>query len=368
MNNADESTTNPNTLPDDSDLGPEPEWLIDDEVTDLPSDAPNPPAEAPVDDTILAEVMPPAEPAQQPPTEAIVERERPTEFAADPVAAAATPVVRPDRPWLFGAVGLLLLLATALVAWFGSTQGLNNTGTWEAIRNDRPALLPARWAMLIWWAVVPLLAVFFVYGMLPAGRAITRIKLSGPLLSLGLVGVGLWIFAQHWNWNVVGLLSIGIATIAVFVTYLFVALGPGVQNLRQRLLAVAPLSAALGFGLMLTALSWQSYSSQPFGVRGSSVLFTLLLVMIAAVFAFFLRDGLFGLVLAIWFAGVVHQQWGEDAVISLIAAVAVLLSGGLAVLGTILATESPRPSLTTKVENRRRGISFFRKTENTASE
>lgn len=356
MKNADDSTPSKNILPDDSDLGPEPDWLLDDGTPPEQSEVQQPTSVSPPEPEIAVE-----QPSPKP-----VDESHEADFttplpASTPIEATNQTGEHKEHPWLWGAVPLVLLLATGLIAWFGSTQTLNHVATWDAISNQQPPLLPARWAMMTLWAVIPLLAVFLFYSILPAGRTVTRIKITGPLISVALAASGLWIFAQHWRWTGVGILSMGIAASAIFVTYLLVALGPTISNLRQRFLAVAPLSATLGFSMMLTVLSWQSYSSQPFGERGSSVLFALALAMIAAVFAFFLRDGLFALVLAIWFAGVVHQQWGEDALVSLIAAVATILTGALAGLGTILATESHRPSLTATVENRRGRTSFFRK-------
>lgn len=360
MKTADDSQPSKKSLADDADLGPEPDWLLDDD-----------PEEAPVQEgPVPVPALPHPEPVAQmkPQPEPSVTAEMLDVVAPEPEASRVDSVVamRADRPWLWGITPLVLLLITGLVAWFGSTQTLNGVATWDALRNQLPPLQPARWAMQSWWAVLPLLALFLIYGTMPAGRAVTRIKVTGPLLSLALVGASIWVFAQHWQWSLTGIISIGGATAAVLATYLLVALGPQIKNLRQRLLAVAPLSAVLGYCIMLTVLSWQSYSNQPFGDRGSSALFSLLLVMIAAIFAFFLRDGLFALVLAIWFAGVIHQQWGEDSVISLISAVSVMLTGALAVLGTILATESHRPSLTTTVKNPRVRTSFFRKKEDSA--
>lgn len=355
-------------------MGPEPSWLLDAEETDVPAEPeepgppvgpPTPPADStPVEadeptgpaepeTTVIAPAVMPRAPRKQ-------EKSTPADQPSRAEAEASAPPRR-THPWLWGAIPFVLLLATGIIAWFGTTQTLNGLATWEAIRTQQPPLLPARWAMTVWWLALPLIGIFLIYGTLPTGRNVTRIKTTGPLISVALVGTGLWIFAQHWQWQEIALISMLIATIAILASYLLVALGPAVTNIRQRFLAVFPLSAALVYSLLLSVLSWQSYSSQPFGERGSSVLFALLLVIIAAVFAFFMRDGLFALVLAVWFAGVVHQQWGEDAVISLVAAVTLLFSAALAVLGTILATESPRPSLTTSVESARGRTSFFRK-------
>ena len=403
MKNADDATPPKNILPDDSDLGPEPEWLLDDDepVEPEPSGDTEVPArpEQESSEPVLA-VHPEdpglsSEPAwlQADDVQAIPETLDHANVAAHPeplppepeettelrdtalstqvdTGAEPTPAVveKKELPWLWGLVPLAALMITGLIAWLGTNQMLNNVSTWDTIHSQTPPLLPARWAMMTWWAVIALLAVFLIYGALPRGRLVTRIKVTGPLILVGLVATNLWIFSQHWQWSAVGIISIGITVAAVLVTYLLVVLGPHIKNIRQRLFAVAPLSAALGYSVMLSVLTWQSYSAQPFGERGSSLMFALVLVILAAIFSFFLRDGLFALVLAIWFAGVVHFQWGEDALISLIAAVAVVLTGVLAGLGTILATESHRPSLTTSVENRRGRTSFFRKKDNSLTE
>lgn len=381
MNTADDGTTDNNRQPDESDIGPEPDWLIDDEPGSHAPEPDLPPVEEDVDlDAVEPEPdLPPADdgaeraPAQQmasarvpvaeqdQPTVEYVPVEEPRVLQSE-VAEQQQPRSR-MRPWMWAALPFVLLIATGIIGWFGGTQSLNNVTTWEALRTRQSPLFPAEWTMQIWWAVLALLGVFLIYGLLPAGRAITRIRITGPLVSIALVATSLWVFAQHWNWDIVGLVSILVGLAAITAAYFLVTLGPGITNIRQRIFAVIPLSAALAFGVMLTILTWQNYSSQPFGERGSSILFVFLLIVVTAVFSFFLRDGLFGLVLAIWFAGVVQQQWGHDTAMSLIAVVATLFCAALAVMGTILATESHRPSLTTSVASGRGRTSFFRRSK-----
>ncbi len=388
MKYADESEPSKNIVPEEQDLGPEPDWLADEVVDDsAPESQPSPDTPETVSDEVpeeVAQVQPAGvsgdeipesnNPAPPPPSpEEVAET---TEINAALPTAGHEPTSFEDpkqtetkeHPWLWGLAPFVFLLATGLVAWFGTTQTLNGRTTWEAIRMQGAPLLPAQWAMMIWWAVLPLMTVFLIYGSLPMGREPTRIKFTGPLISIGLAATTIWIFAQHWRWELIGIVSMAIAVLAIAVSYFMVALGPGIKTIRQRMIAMIPLSAALGYSVMLTVLSWQNYSSQPFGERGSSVLFTLLVVVAAAAFAFFLRDGLFALTLAIWFAGVVHLQWGDDAVISLVAAVAVLFSGALAILGGILAMESHKPAFTTSLENRRNRTSFFKKSEDQEGE
>lgn len=402
MKNADDQTPSEDILSDESDLGPEPDWLSDAGVEDDPEalEAPEPsepnpesaPESGPVIDlpaeTDRSEVtQAPLEPTEEivtPPlqdSEPLFEsgpataEEVESSYIGVPLTRAeeesekqAQATAEPPRPWLWAAVPLILLLVLGGLAWFGTTQTLNHVATWNAIRIEHPPLLPARWAMTIWWAVLPLMAVFYIYAFLPNGREATRIKITGPLTAIATVATGLWLFAQHWHWELVGFIGIAVAAVSLLASYLLVTLGPGIKNLRQRFLAVAPLSAALGYSVMLTILAWQSYSTQPFGERGTSVLFGVVMLIVAAILAFFLRDGLFALIIAIWFAGVVHQQWGDDALISLVAAVVTVLSLILAGLGTLLASESHKPSLTTSLETRRGRTSFFRRKEKAPSE
>lgn len=350
-----------NRQPDESDLGPEPDWLLEAEAIESGQSSPEPSEQT----RPIPEMPPRALPDPEPETASadFVAVNEPIEVSAQAIADQPATAPKRIRPWMWAVLPFLFIVATGIIAWFSGTQSLNDVTTWQALRLQEPPLIPAPWALLSWWVVLPLLAVFLIYGMLRNGRPVTRIKLTGPLVSLSLIATCLWIFAQHWQWEITGLISILIAFGTMLTAYFLVALGSGITKIGQRMVAVIPLSAALGVGVMLSVLTWQAYSDQPFGPRGSSILFVFLLVMIAAVFAFFLRDGLFSLMLAIWFAGVVQQQWGDDTVISLVALVATLFTVALAVLGTILATESHRPSLTTSVNTRSGRTSFFRKKE-----
>lgn len=350
-----------NRQPDESDLGPEPDWLLDAEANASVEAAAEPAEQTRPIPELAPRTQSDPEP-EAPAAEYAVTRE-PIEVSAQTIAEQPAVAPKRIRPWMWAVLPFLLIVATGIIAWFSGTQSLNDVTTWEALRSQQPALIPAPWALLSWWVVLPLLAVFLIYGLLRAGRPVTRIKLTGPLVSISLIATCVWIFAQHWHWEITGLISILVALGSMLAAYFLVALSPGITKIGQRVAAVIPLSASLGVGVMLSVLTWQAYSDQPFGPRGSSVLFVFLLVMIAAVFAFFLRDGLFSLMLAVWFAGVVHQQWGDDTVISLVAIVATLFTVALAVLGTILAAESHRPSLTTRVNTRSSRTSFFRKSE-----
>ena len=357
MNTHDDDATSNKRQGDEPDLGPEPDWLIDDD---------EPVAAAGAEPVPAPEVKAP-EPVTQTRPEARTGSE-PLEGRAITISSTPAAVaVRRPRPWLWWAIPLLLLVVTAGVAWVGSTRGLNDLTTWSTLRFQHPGLLPARWSMLMWWVVLPLLAMFLIYGAMPAGRELTRMKRSGPLVATSLVAASVWIFAQHWRWEEVAFGAMLVSVAAMLLTILMIALSPHITKMWQRLFAVLPLSAALGFGIMLLTLSWQGMSSRPFGTRGTSILFLLLLVIIAAVFSFFMRDGVPGAVFTIWFLGVAQQQWGNDAVISLGAIVALIFTAALAAMGFILAVDSHRPSLTAQVSNRRGRVNFFRRSEKTAS-
>lgn len=351
MNTHDDDAPTNKRQGDEPDLGPEPDWLLDDEpVTD-----------AVTEPVIERESMSP--PRTEPRAVSEPLEGRSITISSAPAAMAA----RRERPWMWWGIPLLLLVITAVVAWFGSNRGLNDLTTWATLRFQHPGLLPARWSMLMWWVVLPLLGMFLIYSAMPAGRALTRITRSGPLVAVSLIASMTWLVAQHWRWEEVAFAAMLISVAALLVTILMIALSPLITRMWQRVFAVLPLTAALGYGIMLLTLSWQEMSSQPFGTRGTSLLFLLLLVIVAAVFAFFMRDGVLALVFTIWFLGVAQQQWGNDAVISLSAIVALIITAALAAMGFILAVESHRPSLTAQITNRRGRVNFFRRSENTPS-
>lgn len=381
MNNDDHESPDRNRQVDDSELGPEPEWLamLDEPADDSATNAiPDEPAVEP--DTSANTPDPEPEtfrPERQPNPEAGLSEQpvavqstasEPIEGKAVAVSSmSAEPAVRKERPWLFWAVPLVLLLVSAAIAWYATNEGLNSFRTWSRLRFDHAGLLPTRWAMLMWWNVLPLLGVFLVYSALPAGREITKIKRTGPLIGLGLAASILWIFAEHWRWGEVALVSMIIAVAAVLGSYLLVALNKHIEKRMQRLIAVVPLSAALAFSIMLLTISWQNYSTEPFGARWTSILFLFLLLVIATIFSFFIHDGVVAVVFTVWFLGVGIQQWGNDAVISLGAIVTMILTAIVAGLGFIMSAESHRPSLTAQVTNRRGRVNFFRKSEESTS-
>lgn len=375
MNTDDHDARDRNRQAGESDLGPEPDWLMDDAAqnTETFPDRAEPVAPPQRESRATSEPIGDEAEADEPQREAPPQREfragkEPIE--ADAVAVASSPAVvktRRSKPWFWSAVPLLVLVVTAIIAWFGSSQGLNSINTWSALRFQHAGLLPARWSMLMWWIVLPLLAVFLVYSALPAGREITRIKRTGPLLVIGLIGACLWVFAQHWRWEEISVVAMLVSLAAVLLSYLTVALNHNITRVWQRVFALVPLSVALGFTIMLLTLSWQGYSNQPFGERGASIIFLVLLLIVAAVLSFFVRDGVPALVFTIWFLGVAQQQWGDNAVISLSAIVAVVLSAAIAALGFILAVESHRPSLTTQISKSGGRVRFFGKSEKTPS-
>ncbi len=370
MNSNDHEAPDRNRQTGDADLGPEPDWLTDDIDTPEEPAKPEPEVSAPPrrdpDPEPIVLAVPRDEPVE---ASAVAYRAAPGEVQGEEITPTRGPLARGPKPWMLWGIPLALTAILAFIAWLGSTRGMNGITTWSALRFEHPGLLPARWTMLMWWVVLALVAGFLIYSALPAGRTVTRISRSGPLLAAAAIATMIWMFAVHWRWDGTAIITIVVTLGALLASYLVVALNPDISRLGQRLLGVIPLSAAVGFAVMLLVISWQGYSTQPFGTRGTSLLLLLLLVIIAAVFAFFVRDGVISLVFTIWFMGVAWQQWGDDAVISLSAIVALILTAATAAMGVILAVESHRPSLTAQVTDQRgTRIRFRRNTEKPQTE
>lgn len=370
MNTNDHEAPDRNRQMDDADLGPEPDWLTDDVAAPEEPDQPAPEMDAaPRRERVTEPIV--LAPSRDEPIEASATAYRATGEPIEVEAITPTrgPLARGPKPWMLWGIPLGLTAVLAMLAWWGSTRGLNHLTTWSALRFEHPGLLPARWTMFMWWVVLALVAGFLIYSAMPAGRAITRIGRTGPLVAVALIATSIWLFAVHWNWEGTAIITMVIALGTLLASYLMVALNPDISRMWQRAFSVIPLSAAVGFTLMLLVISWQGYSAQPLGNRGTSLLLLLLLVIVAAVFAFFVRDGVISLVFAIWFLGVAQHQWGDDTVISISAIVALMLTAATAAMGFILAVESHRPSLTAQITDERgTRIRFLRKSGNPSSE
>lgn len=389
------------TLPDpisDDDLGPEPDWLsgaLNEEpapTQDSVQPAATETAKPPVQESVVSEpttnVSPPPEsksggrtterPAETRKASQFVKPAKPVDdpIETTAIAISSEPVAptqaRSTHPLLFSAIPAILLVILSVLAWIATNQSLNDITTWSALKNQGALLLPARWSLFMWWVAAPLLGVFLVYSMLPGGREITRIRLTGPLLAIALIGTGVWMVAQHWRWEPAGVISAIIASSAMLIAFLLVALSRSITHFWQRLLAVLPLSVGLAYGAMLLTLAWQHFSDQPFGQRGTTILIMFAAVLVAAIISFFLHDGAFSMVLTIWFLGVAQQQWGEDALVSLSSILVVIITATLATMGVILSIDSHKPAFTTEMPPKRGRISFRKRkpelTENSLPE
>lgn len=342
MSMNDETPLN-NRQRDESDIGPEPEWL--DEPVAAAAESQSHEAE----DTLTVDITP-------------------EKITSQPISPIAKNDLWAERlhPWLRALVPFVLLLVTGVIVWIGTSQSLNGVTTWEAMRIQQVSLLPARWAMMMWWVILGLLGIFLLYAALPRGRVVTHFRTTGPIIELALISLSFWLITQHWQWHLAGLIAISIAVVAMLASYLILIFDRSLTGAAKRLLVVSPLSATLAFSGLLAILSVQE--TLGLTMRISGILALLLVIILAAVCAFFLRDGIVPLVVAIWTAGVVQQQWNDDALISIVAVVATIIAALLTVMGLVLAMESQRPSFTTNLASRRGRTSFFRKNRNTPPE
>ncbi len=323
-------------LADESDLGPEPDWLA---LAEGPTDAP------------------PAATVATSPTAEI-------QGAPPPPQASSAQLTKREHPWMWALIPLVFVGVTGLVAWFASWQTLNGTTIWRALAADTTPLLPARWSLLSWWAILPLLAVVLLTAIPPSGRIAHRIRLTGPLVIVATSGTILWMIAELWRWQTVAFGSILIATLALALYYLVAVSGTGTMTGWQRWLRVTAVSGVLAYSCMLLVITVQQIGWSPLGVRGTSVVLMVIAVIIAAVFALFMKDGAYATVTTIWFLGVAQRQWGNDTALSLAAIVAVIFCAISAGMGVILAAES-RSGRTSTSEHRRGRIDFFRRNTKT---
>jgi translocator protein len=101
--------------------------------------------------------------------------------------------------WRWPLANLVALAGTVVVNGLANALPLNGQTTGDVINRDPVLFLPANWVFSIWGLIYLSLAVFVVYGLLPAGRRNPRLARISPLFVLSCLANGVWLFLWHWE-------------------------------------------------------------------------------------------------------------------------------------------------------------------------
>jgi benzodiazapine receptor len=222
----------------------------------------------------------------------------------------------------------------------GSTTILGGVNTAE-ISNANPTLItPAGYVFSIWGIIYILLGVFVIFQALPSQKEKEYTKKIGWLFVLSSVLNIVWLFL--WQYEILGvsvvLMFLLLATL--IATYLRLNIGKSTVSLREKLAVHVPFSVYLGWitiasianvAVFLVSENWDGFGINP------ETWATLIIIVALAITVLVLatrRDIAYGLVIVWALAGIAINQSGNQSIVTLTeaSAIIVLLASAAVVL------------------------------------
>lgn len=272
--------------------------------------------------------------------------------------SSAASVGSPDRPrvsvsrersWVWPVISLVGLALVVLVNALANVLPLNDQTTGQ-IANAHPVpFQPAGWVFSIWLVIYALLAIFVIYSFFPSGRLSARIQAIGPLFLITNIANITWIFLWHWEQFRTSMFALVVllgALVAIYLMLRGARRDTGKMSTLQRLIVAVPFSVYLAWVSIATLANVQVWMREGgwdggmFGLRGWTVIFLLVGIIVAAGIAFFAHDAAFPLVYVWAYLGIAQRQWSEDMLISILAIVLVVAAAALTVMAFILSFDS----------------------------
>lgn len=347
--------TNPASRPDDDDdLA-----YLDAGLTDEP-DQPEQPT-MPIDDAAVQVVTPPV--VHDIPPDPMPDAVEPVAMEPEPLAGAAVPFATStpavdaqatrDSSWtwpLFNLVGLIVVVAVNFAANYFEFNGFT---TGDVVNRNPVQFQPAGWVFSIWGVIYLLLAVFVVYGLLPAGRKNPRLQRISPLFLVANIANVVWIFFWHWQQFSASLGTMLVLLVSLIGIYVGIRARNPLRRDREhpveqpgrleKLVLRVPFSVYLGWVLVASLANlmvWFDRTGRDGGVFSQSWWAIILMTagtLVAALFMATSRDAIIAAVMAVAFVGIAQHNWGESTMVSVAAIVFTVIAAGIAGMAFVMA-------------------------------
>jgi hypothetical protein len=150
-------------------------------------------------------------------------------------------------PWRWPILNLLALVATVIVNGLANALPLNGITTGDVINRDPTLFLPANWVFSIWGLIYLGLALFVVYGLLPAGRRNPRLQRISPYFVASCVANAIWLFLWHYNLLPVSMVAMVVLLGSLIAIYTLLRRGRAQPGRFERVALWWPFSIYLGW-------------------------------------------------------------------------------------------------------------------------
>ena len=227
-------------------------------------------------------------------------------------------------------VNSVTLVFTLLLNTLANALPLNGRTTGEISDGFDALFTPAGYVFGIWGLIYAGLIGFTVFQALPAQRHNPRVVATGWWVALSNMANGLWIVFWHYGLYPLTLLTMLVLLVALLVIYRRVyAPSPPAPDAATRWLVQRPFSLYLGWISVATianaavVLLWAGWDG-----AGVPVLWTVLLIGVAALLSLWLRDPIYAGVIIWAVVGIlVRQSSLMPIVVGCVIAVAACLVG-----------------------------------------
>jgi benzodiazapine receptor len=242
---------------------------------------------------------------------------------------------------------ILAYVLTVLVnSLAGGTTILGGKNT-AAISDSTPTLVtPAGYVFSIWGIIYILLGVFVIYQALPSQQGKEFRKRIGWLFVLSSAANTVWIFLWQYEYLTLSVVLMFLLLATLISIYLRLGIGKSAVTTRERLAVHLPFSVYLGWitiasianvAVTLVSVKWDGFGIAPETWASLIVLVALLIAILVMATR---KDVAYSLVIIWALLGIAVKQSGNQTIVTLTEASAVIIAVALAV--TILFTRLRR--------------------------
>jgi benzodiazapine receptor len=213
----------------------------------------------------------------------------------------------------------------------GSTTLLGGVNTAE-ISDANPTLItPAGYVFSIWGIIYILLAVFVIFQALPSQKEKEYTKKIGWLFVLSSILNIIWLFLWQYEILSVSIVLMFLLLITLIVIYLRLNIGKSTVTLREKLTVHVPFSVYLGWitiasianvAVFLVSENWDGFGISP--ETWATLIIVVALVITLLVLAT-RKDIAYGLVIVWAFVGIAVKQSGNQSIVTLTEASAIIV-------------------------------------------
>jgi benzodiazapine receptor len=241
-------------------------------------------------------------------------------------------------------IGFVLTVIVNSLA--GSTTLIGGVNTAQISDSNPTLITPAGYVFSIWGIIYVLLGVFVVFQALPSQKEKEYTKKIGWLFVLSSILNIVWLFLWQYEFLSLSVVLMFLLLSTLILIYLRLGIGKSQVTLREKLAIHVPFSVYLGWitiasianvSVTLVSVNWNGFGIDP-EIWATLIIIVALLIALLVVAT--RKDIAYGLVIIWALIGIAVKQSGNQTIVTLTEASAIIVL--LALAATILLSKLKR--------------------------